>query len=83
MVPVPSSGCGDWLTKKDNRGQVKMGKGYGGASKPRVRRRHWRRIHHSRLFWVGFFLFLAAITIYVFSDDLAWRPIIQLAPDFG
>jgi hypothetical protein len=33
-----------------------------------------RRIHHSPLFWVGAVLFLAAIAIYVFSDDLAWRP---------
>ena len=33
-----------------------------------------RRIHHSPLFWVGAFLFLAAMSIYVFSDDLSWRP---------
>ena len=33
-----------------------------------------RRIHHSPLFWVGAVLFLAAIAIYVFSDDLSWRP---------
>jgi hypothetical protein len=39
-----------------------------------IRRRHWKRIHHSRLFWVGVLLFLAAITVYVLSDDLAWRP---------
>jgi hypothetical protein len=45
-----------------------------GTPKPAVRRRHWKRIHHSRLFWVGAFLFLAAITIYVLSDDLSWRP---------
>jgi hypothetical protein len=31
-------------------------------------------MHHSPLFWVGAFLFLAAITIYVLSDDLSWRP---------
>jgi hypothetical protein len=30
-------------------------------------------IHHSPLFWVGVVLFLAAITIYVFSDDLSGR----------
>jgi hypothetical protein len=36
--------------------------------------RDWRRIHHSPLFWVGVILFLAAISIYVWSDDLAWRP---------
>jgi hypothetical protein len=34
----------------------------------------FRRIHHSPLFWVGAVLFLAAIAIYVFSDDLSWRP---------
>jgi hypothetical protein len=36
-----------------------------------------RRIHHSPLFWVGAVLFLAAIAIYVFSDDLSWRPSAQ------
>jgi hypothetical protein len=45
-----------------------------GAPRLAVRRHHWKRIHHSRLFWVGAFLFLAAITIYVLSDDLSWRP---------
>lgn len=34
----------------------------------------WRRIHHSPLFWIGAFFFLLAISIYVLSDDLAWRP---------
>jgi hypothetical protein len=44
------------------------------ADRPAPRRRDWRRIHHSPLFWVGVALFLAAIAIYVLSDDLAWRP---------
>jgi len=39
-----------------------------------VRRRDWRRIHHSPLFWLGVVLALAAIMIYVLSDDLSWRP---------
>jgi hypothetical protein len=47
---------------------------HGGAPKPARRRRDWKRIHHSRLFWVGVVMFLAAIAIYVLSDDLAWRP---------
>jgi hypothetical protein len=38
------------------------------------RPRDWRRIHHSPIFWVGVVLCLAAIAIYVLSDDLAWRP---------
>jgi hypothetical protein len=41
---------------------------------PEVRRPDWRRIHHSPLFWIGVALFLAAIAIYVWSDDLSWRP---------
>lgn len=35
--------------------------------------RDWRRIHHWPAFWVGIVLCLAAILIYVWSDDLAWR----------
>jgi hypothetical protein len=42
-------------------------------ARPKVRR-DWRRIHHSPLFWVGALMFLAAITIYVLSEDLSWRP---------
>jgi hypothetical protein len=30
-------------------------------------------IHHSPLFWIGVVLFLAAIAIYVLSDDLSSR----------
>ena len=51
-----------------------MGNRHGDMPNPAHRRRHWKRIHHSPLFWVGAFLFLAAITIYVLSDDLSWRP---------
>jgi hypothetical protein len=44
------------------------------APKPALRQRDWRRIHHSPLFWVGFFLLMVAIAFYVLSDDLSWRP---------
>lgn len=37
----------------------------------------WRRIHHSPVFWIGLVLCLAAIIIYVWSDDLSWRPHVQ------
>jgi len=37
-------------------------------------RRDWRRLHHSPVFWIGIVLCLAAIVIYVLSDDLSWRP---------
>ena len=39
-----------------------------------VRRHRLRQIHHSPLFWAGVFLLLAAIAIYVLSEDLSWRP---------
>jgi hypothetical protein len=47
---------------------------HGNTAKRAMRRRDWRRIHHSPLFWIGAFLFLAAIAIYVLSDDLSWQP---------
>ena len=34
--------------------------------------RDWRRLHHSPMFWIGLVLCLAAIGIYLMSDDLAW-----------
>jgi hypothetical protein len=33
-----------------------------------------RPIHHSPMFWVGILMCLAAIAIYLWSDDLSWRP---------
>jgi hypothetical protein len=45
-----------------------------GAPEPTHRHGRWRRLHHSRLFWFGAVLFLLAITIYVATDDLSWRP---------
>jgi hypothetical protein len=44
------------------------------AFDPPPTRRDWRKIHHSPLFWIGVAMFVAAITVYVLSDDLSWRP---------
>jgi hypothetical protein len=45
------------------------------AEKTDIRpRRHWRRIHHSPLFWTGFFLLSVAIIIYVLSDGFSLLP---------
>lgn len=33
-----------------------------------------RPIHRSPIFWVGIILCLAAIVLYVWSNDLSWRP---------
>jgi len=35
---------------------------------------YWKRAHRDWRFWVGFVFMLAAITIYVLSDDLALLP---------
>ena len=37
-------------------------------------RPYWKRAHHDWRFWIGLFLMLAAITIYVLSDNLAFLP---------
>jgi hypothetical protein len=34
----------------------------------------WRRVHHSPQFWVGVALFLGAISIYLWPEDLSQRP---------
>jgi hypothetical protein len=41
--------------------------------KPQQDGRDWK-IHHSPLFWVGVVMCLAAIAIYVMTDDLSWLP---------
>jgi hypothetical protein len=35
---------------------------------------YWRRMHHDWRFWVALVLMLAAITIYILSENLAWLP---------
>jgi hypothetical protein len=42
--------------------------------KPPALERDWRQIHHSPMFWIGIVMCLAAIAIYLWSDDLLWRP---------
>ena len=34
-----------------------------------------RPLHHSPLFWGGVVLFIAAISVYMFTDALAWMPL--------
>ena len=41
---------------------------------PEPRVPYWKRAHRSPLFWIGLFLMLAAITIYVLSENLAFLP---------
>jgi hypothetical protein len=43
-------------------------------SVPHAHLPYWKRAHHDWRFWIGFFLMLAAITIYVMSDNLAFLP---------
>ena len=35
---------------------------------------YWKRAHRDWRIWVALFFMLAAITIYVLSEDLAWLP---------
>ena len=35
---------------------------------------YWKRAHHDWRVWVGLFFMMAAITIYVLSDDLSIFP---------
>ncbi len=37
-------------------------------------RAYWKRAHQDFRFWIGMVLMLAAITIYVMSDDLSLLP---------
>ncbi len=43
-------------------------------SVPHGQRPYWKRAHHDWRFWLGLVLMLAAIAIYVMSDDLAFLP---------
>ncbi len=38
------------------------------------RGQNWKRLHHHWYFWVAMFLMLAAVVIYVMTEDLAWVP---------
>lgn len=35
---------------------------------------YWTRMHHDWRFWVALILMLAAITVYILSENLAWLP---------
>jgi hypothetical protein len=43
--------------------------GKGAVKKPAT-----KPIHHTPAFWLGIALCLVAIAIYLWSDDLSWRP---------
>ena len=40
----------------------------------KMHRPYWKRAHHDWRVWVGLFFMLAAITIYVMSNDLSFFP---------
>jgi hypothetical protein len=35
---------------------------------------YWKRMHHSLFFWIAVVFILAAMTVYVMTDNLALRP---------
>jgi hypothetical protein len=46
----------------------------------RDKRSYWRRAHHDWKFWVGMFLMLSALAIYVMSDNLSRLPPFRSQP---
>jgi hypothetical protein len=46
-------------------------------------RPYWRRAHRDWKFWIALSLMLAAIVIYVMSDDLMFRPHRQSQPSLS
>jgi hypothetical protein len=51
-----------------------------GGNVPHGRRPYWTRAHRDWRVWVGVVLMLAAMIIYLMTDDLAWRPHIRTQP---
>jgi hypothetical protein len=39
-----------------------------------VKNQERKPIHHTPVFWIGLVLCLAAIAVYLWSDDLSWQP---------
>jgi hypothetical protein len=35
---------------------------------------YWKRVHHDWRFWIALLLMIAAMVIYVMSEDFAWLP---------
>ena len=72
-VGIPFTGRPRFFVKRmseNNYGQH----GNEGPAPHSVNHPYWRRAHHDWRFWVALVLMLAAITIYVLSDDLALLP---------
>jgi hypothetical protein len=51
-----------------------QGHGSGHNSFHESQRPYWKRAHHDWRFWVAVSLMLAAMIIYVMSDDFVWLP---------
>jgi hypothetical protein len=41
---------------------------------------YWKRAHHDWRFWVGVVLVVAAMIVYVMTDNLSLRPRVQRQP---
>jgi hypothetical protein len=38
---------------------------------------YWRFAHHDWRFWLGLVLIFGAMFIYLMTEDLSWRPVLQ------
>ncbi len=58
-------------SKHDHRHQVAVGDGQHVHHDDGP---YWKRAHHDWRFWIGMFLMMVAITVYLMSDDLSLVP---------
>ena len=61
----------DSVDRRPMTAQERLAEKYAAPDAPGMR----RPLHHSPLFWGGVILFVAAISIFVFTDALAWMPL--------
>jgi len=40
----------------------------------KMQRPYWKRAHHDWRFWIALLLMIAAMVVYVVSEDFAWLP---------
>ena len=40
----------------------------------KMQRPYWKRAHHDWRFWIALLLMIAAMIVYVVSEDFAWLP---------
>jgi len=68
------------LSKHDNHGNEGSPGEHAHVTSPHLPDPYWKRAHHDWRFWIGLFLMLLAITIYVLTEDLSLVPRFRTQP---